>query len=323
MGAEREQTLDFRLLVCGVEVEMHPAEFAEPWPAMLGDSVERNVRARSGRVGEDDPATVWRLARDVAERCPPEGEQLVEAVADRRVDRLDILKTLSPVESLRDWREDLERESAAMSHAARQRLFDEWFATASEGVALRGRRCACHTRWAGDDHPVPVTRPGGLRLERLSHHLPLVQRSARTPDRTATHRATLGGDAGDSSVTARRALEVVERLDAPRGMTDRLDTKGGCPVSMQRLELRDHGDLRLPGLGTRRLEPGTGRIAATGPERHRPIGGSGGPPCAPTPAALPPEGAPQCWGVRSSRALDRPNGWLAVADGATLATESR
>jgi hypothetical protein len=45
---------------------------------------------------------------------------------------LDILTTLGTLENLDDWLEDMERESRAMSHEARQRLFDEWFSTASE-----------------------------------------------------------------------------------------------------------------------------------------------------------------------------------------------
>ena len=49
---------------------------------------------------------------------------------------LDILETLGTLESFSDLQEDLQRESAAMSHEARKRLFDEWFATASEGVAF-------------------------------------------------------------------------------------------------------------------------------------------------------------------------------------------
>ena len=49
---------------------------------------------------------------------------------------LDILETMGTLESFNDMQEDLQRESAAMSHKARQRLFDEWFATASEGVVF-------------------------------------------------------------------------------------------------------------------------------------------------------------------------------------------
>jgi hypothetical protein len=49
---------------------------------------------------------------------------------------LDILETLPPLESFDEWQEDLARESAAMSYEARWRLFDEWFSTSLEGVAL-------------------------------------------------------------------------------------------------------------------------------------------------------------------------------------------
>jgi hypothetical protein len=49
---------------------------------------------------------------------------------------LDILETLPPLDSIGDWLADLERESAAMSPETRRRLFDEWFATASEGVVF-------------------------------------------------------------------------------------------------------------------------------------------------------------------------------------------
>ena len=51
---------------------------------------------------------------------------------------LDILETVGTLESFSDLQEDLKRESAAMSHEARKRLFDEWLATASEGVVFRG-----------------------------------------------------------------------------------------------------------------------------------------------------------------------------------------
>jgi hypothetical protein len=49
---------------------------------------------------------------------------------------LDILETIGTLESFDEWLEDIERESAAMSHAARTTLFDDWVATATEGVAL-------------------------------------------------------------------------------------------------------------------------------------------------------------------------------------------
>ena len=49
---------------------------------------------------------------------------------------LDILDTLGRLESFDDLQEDLKRESTAMSHQARWRLFDEWFATASDGVVF-------------------------------------------------------------------------------------------------------------------------------------------------------------------------------------------
>jgi hypothetical protein len=45
---------------------------------------------------------------------------------------LDILETLPSLDNIDAWFEELERESAAMSQEARQRLFDEWFATAYE-----------------------------------------------------------------------------------------------------------------------------------------------------------------------------------------------
>jgi hypothetical protein len=52
---------------------------------------------------------------------------------------LDILETLPSLDSIGDWLEDLERESAAMSDEARQRLFDEWFTGTYEAAPLPER----------------------------------------------------------------------------------------------------------------------------------------------------------------------------------------
>ena len=49
---------------------------------------------------------------------------------------LDILETMGTLESFDDQQKDLRDESAAMSHETRRLLFDEWFSTASEGIAL-------------------------------------------------------------------------------------------------------------------------------------------------------------------------------------------
>src|SRR5215207_1468413 len=82
-----DQPLHLALLVGRVEVQVHPAGFAEGLKG-LRNPVEGHVGAPPLGIAEDHPAVLRRLPWYVMERFPPERHHLVELVApdDDRTD---------------------------------------------------------------------------------------------------------------------------------------------------------------------------------------------------------------------------------------------
>ena len=60
--AQSQQALNLAYSIIGVKVEVHAAHLAQRW--RLLDTIERDVRAAPGRVGEYDPAVLRRRLRD-------------------------------------------------------------------------------------------------------------------------------------------------------------------------------------------------------------------------------------------------------------------